>query len=114
MYPVNSAHQFLRARIFQEVTQGACFDGWKDLVISGKAGQHQDTCLGLAGCDVANGLDAIHLGHHQIHQDDVGLEPFRLGDRLSSVFCLPHNLNVRLCRQQSSNPLTDDHMIVGD
>ncbi len=113
VHPVDGPHQFFWAGILQEIAQRARLDGREDLVVSGKAGQHQDTCFRLTGRDAANGLNPIHLRHHQVHQDDVGLEPFCLGHRLPPVFCLSHHFNVRLRRQQGTNPLADYDVIVG-
>jgi hypothetical protein len=35
------------------------------------AGEHQDACGGARCGDLFDSLDAVHLRHQQIHQDDV-------------------------------------------
>ena len=48
--------------------------------IGGQAEHRRAACAGiLTGTDPAGGFDAVHLGHHQVHQDQVvvlpGLQP---------------------------------------
>jgi hypothetical protein len=67
----------------------------------------------MAGHDLARGLDAIHPGHHQIHEDDVRLEGLRLGQGFGPVAGFAHYLHVRLGGQQGADPLAQDGMVVG-
>jgi hypothetical protein len=40
---------------------------------------------GSSARDAPRGLDAVHLGHRDVHQDHVRPERMRLGDRLDAV-----------------------------
>ena len=42
------------------------------------------------------GRDAVHIGHVDVHQDDVGLKPLCLFDGLLAVFGRSHNHDVGL------------------
>src|ERR1019366_8891095 len=35
---------------------------------------HQDLCVGIPGDDGLDGIDAAHVGHHDVHGDQVGLD----------------------------------------
>ena len=52
------------------------------------------------GVYAARGLDPVHFGHRDIHQDDVRPERVRLRDRLESIGGLAHDLKLRPRLQQ--------------
>ena len=47
------------------------------------------------GAYAARGLDPVHFGHRDIHQDDIGPERVRLSDRLESIDGFAHNLKLK-------------------
>ena len=98
---MNGAHQFLGAGVFEQIAQRARFDGRKDLVVGGKAGQHQDARSRLLGRDLPRGFNAVQLGHDQVHQDHVGAQGLSLSDGLCSIAGLANDLHVTLCGEQA-------------
>jgi hypothetical protein len=59
--------------------------GAADALRLGKARQRQDRDLRLSLLDGGDRGGAIHLGHHQVHQDDVRLQPIGRFNRLHSA-----------------------------
>ena len=47
--------------------------------------EHDDADVGHVLFDLAGGLHAVHLGHGDVHQDDVGLEVLGQADGLLAV-----------------------------
>ena len=47
------------------------------------------------GAYAARGLDTVHFGHRDIHQDDIRPERVRLRDRLESIGGFAHDLKLR-------------------
>ena len=74
---------------------------------------------GAALDDPGDRLDAAHHGHHQVEQDDVGLEPASLVHGLRAVRSLAHDLDgqagrVILQLQEGPQPLAHHGMVVHD
>ena len=115
---MDGLHQLRRARVFQDIAQRPGFDGRKDLVVGGKAGQHQHPGgtrhAGLPGRDLARRLDAVHPGHDQVHQDHVGAQRLCLGDRLQAVARFPYHLDVGLRAQQGADALAQNGVVIGN
>jgi hypothetical protein len=66
------------------------------------------------GQDEARGLDAVQVGHADIHQDDIRGEPFGQGDRLGAVGGLAHHLHARLTFQDQPEAGPDRLLVIGD
>ena len=59
-------------------------------------------------------VDAVHLRHHQVHQDDIGREVRREQRRLAPRSCLADHLEVTLGLQQRADALAHDGVVVHD
>ena len=59
-------------------------------------------------------LDAVELGHADVHQDDVRLEPPGLGDRLDAVRRLADDLDVLLRLEDHAEARPDERLVVDD
>ena len=46
--------------------------------------------------DLSRGFDAVHVGHLDVHQDDIGLVTAGQIDGLASICCLSDDLDVGL------------------
>jgi DNA-binding NarL/FixJ family response regulator len=68
------------------------------------AGHDQDAGFRPPSQDRAGGGDAVDLGHHQVHQHDVGLQPPRGLDRFPAVAGLPRQLHPFRRRQDRRRP----------
>src|SRR5262249_59159747 len=60
------------------------------------------------------GLDAVHLGHGDVHEDDVGPQRARLSDRLESVGRVADDDKLRPLLQQFPEYLPHAGVIVND
>lgn len=106
--------KLLGAGILQQVSERARLHRGEDLVISGKAGEHENPGLGLLRGDPARGLYAVHAGHDEIHEDDVRLERGRLFHRFRPVLGLSDHLHVLFSCDEHLDSLADDRMVVHD
>ncbi len=111
---LDGGDQFLGFRVFQQISQCAGLDGRKNLVIGGKTGQGQYARLGLPGHDLADGLDPIHAGHDQVHQDHIRLEGFGLLNGFQAVAGFADHFHPIHFRQQGAHAFTDNALIVND
>ena len=69
---------------------------------------------GLCAHDLARRLDAVQLGHLQVHDDDVRLQLLGGRDRLGARRRLAHDLGLAERREQRAQPAAEDGMVVGD
>lgn len=77
--------EFFGGDVFQEITDGTGGEGGEDLVVVVEGGEHEYLRSGCGLADEAGGFDAVHAGHAQVHEDDVGTEFLREGDGFASV-----------------------------
>ena len=64
----------LGGAVLDQVAAGAGPDGVGEHLLVGVHGEHHDLDVGQLAADLAGGLDAVELGHRDVHEDDVGLE----------------------------------------
>ena len=57
---------------------------------------HQHPSVGLDFEDLSHGVDASHVGHENVHRDQVGLERAELLDRLEPALRFAHHLQSGL------------------
>src|SRR5690606_29918220 len=62
----------------------------------------------------ARGLDSVHLGHPDIHQDHVRLQSGSQVNSLLPALRLTHHLDVLHRFQEPAHPVPVDGVIVGD
>ena len=91
-----SLDQFLGGGILQQVAQGTRLDGREDLVVLGKAGDDQDPSRAALLCKLHDGLDAVLLGHDDVHQDDVGPQSMCLFHHLDPIAGFAHDIQIGL------------------
>jgi len=58
-----------------EVLEGTVCQRVLDRLQRGVGGDHHDFDRRIGALDVAEELEPVHLGHLDVHDDDVGLEP---------------------------------------
>ena len=68
----DGVEKFAMQEAFQQVSASAGFEGANDLDVTGVGGEDDETSVGKFGADGAHGVDAVHAGHLQIHEHDVG------------------------------------------
>lgn len=64
--------------------------------------------------DGGRGRDPVHLGHRQIHEDDVRFQAARHLYGLPAIGRLAEQLEVGVDAEERPQPLADHLMIVGD
>ena len=52
------------------------------------------------------------MRHDHVHEDDIGFEPVRLGDRALTVFGFADDVDPPLAGQQGSHALAQDAVVV--
>ena len=64
--------------------------------------------------DLLGRLDAVHLGHPQVHDDDVRPTPLRQRDRGLAVGCLADDADVRRAEEREPEAFAHDLVVVRD
>lgn len=91
-------------------------EGLYDEVVLLEGGQHEDLDSGqvLVLGDQPGGLDAVQLGHPDVHDHDIGTlgpgQPYRL----PPVGGLPDDLHVRLCVDEEPERAPEQSLVVGE
>jgi hypothetical protein len=75
-------------------------------------GKNHDLAIRELLEDVSRCLEAIHPGHRNVHEDNVGLKQSHLLSRLDSVRGFTTDTPVRAARQQGSNAFSDAFVVV--
>ena len=60
------------------------------------------------------GLRAVHVGHHEVHEDDVRAQFEAAVDRFGPAARLAHVLEVVEGEEEGGEPASDDRLIVND
>lgn len=110
----NRRDQFFRFRIFEQIAARARFDRRENFIVRDETRQRDDARFRLPRQNLPNRFDTIHLGHDEIHQDDIGLERVCLRDRGFAVARFADNLHICNLRQKCADAFADDAMIVYD
>ncbi len=86
-----------------------------DVLVHVEGGEHHDLRRGALRLEEpARRLDAVHLGHAHVHQDDIRRHALRLGQRLASVLSLPHHLDVRFRLEDHAKARAHQRLVVDD
>src|SRR5258708_25825995 len=64
---------------------GALLQSGKNVFLVADGGDHDDSRVGVLPHDALNGFDSFHLGHGDVHDDDVGLDAIELVDGGAAV-----------------------------
>ena len=77
--------------------------------------RRQDHDLGIRRLDQpAAGLDAVHAGHADVHEDDVGIEAGGLLDRLDSCRRFADDAQVVLGLQDQAQPGPHHRLVIDE
>jgi hypothetical protein len=88
--------------------------GLVDVLVEAEGSQDQDAG-DVVGCQDAPGrLEAVDLGHPDVHQHYRRVEPLGHGDSLTTVARFRHHLDVLLAGEQHPKARSDHRLVVGD
>ena len=73
-----------------------------------------DLGLGPLGLDPADGGDAVHVRHEQVHQHHVGLQPAGHRHALGAVGGLADDLDVGLQVEEGPQAHPDDRVVIDE
>ena len=104
--------QFAMQETFQQVGASAGFESADDLDVTGVGGEDDKARVGKFAADGAHGVDAVHAGHLQIHEHDIGPMEAELFDGLQAIGGLTDELQVGLIGNERGDALTQDRVIV--
>ena len=85
--------------------------GAKDVLVAVIGGEDDDAGFGEVLADLAGSVDAVHLGHLEVHEDDIRQQGGVGCDCLLAVADGADYLKVRCGGEQGGEPLTDDLVI---
>jgi hypothetical protein len=77
-------------------------------------GVHNDRGNGHPASDERGGLDAVHVGHGEIQDDEIGLESPSFFDCLDTVDGLAANFKTRLVLQENANSISNGDFVFDD
>ena len=67
----NGSEQLLVGGVLEQVALGSGLDGVENILVGVIGGQDDDLCFEVSFAYGAHGLDACHLRHTQVHEDNV-------------------------------------------
>ena len=76
--------------------------------------QYQDTPRQSVAHQRASGLEAVHVRHAQVHQNQVGVEPPGQLDGFLAVARFADDVDVRFLAQQQAQTGAGEPVVVGD
>lgn len=104
--------QLRPADIFKEIPRSAVGDGAKYAFVIVKGGQHQNGCFGNIPLDQARSLNAAHLRHSDIHENDMRAVDFRLFISLLTVFRFRNHPDIQISPEKRTQAVPDNSLIV--
>jgi len=106
--------QIFAAGVLQQVAAGAGADPFEDVVVLVVHGEEDDLDLRILLLDLACGDDPAHLGHADIHQDDVGLQLADEAHGLRAVVAGADELDLRLQADEANQAVPHELVIIDD
>src|ERR1700677_810053 len=104
--------QFAMQQTFQQIRAGAGFESADDLDVTGVGGEGDEARVGKFSADGAHGVDAVHAGHLQIHEHDIGPMQTKLFDGFQAIGSLADELQVGLIGNERGDALAQNRVIV--
>ena len=83
-------------------------------LVAGQHRQPENPDVGELGADARGRFDAVHVRHRDVHEDDVGPQRVRVGDRLEAVRRLADDRELRPLIEHLPQRAPDRRVIVDD
>jgi hypothetical protein len=80
--------------------------------VAGVSGEYDESRVRKLAADRDHGIDAVAIGHLQVHERDIGIVFPELLDGLMSTGGFSNNLHVSLISNESSDPFAEKGVIV--
>src|SRR6185369_10877210 len=110
----DGAGQLLIGVVLENVAGRASLEHLHHMALVRMHGQGDYLGPGKSGNDLTGRLDAVQIGHGNIHNHHVRRQ-FQGGpDRVSAVVGLGDHFDIELFLDKAAQPVTDDFVIVGD
>ena len=102
--------------VFQQEPARACVQGFVHVLVQVEGGQDEDAYIGasVVGQDAAGRVEAVHDGHPDVHQDDVGLGADDEVDGRCSVGGAADDVEVGCSVEQHLESCADQGLVVDD
>src|SRR4029450_9168825 len=100
--------------VFRQVAGGTRLPGLVHLAHVRAAGEDQDARLRIAGPNLLRGIDAVHHGHADVHDDHVRLELLRQGDAVFAVVGSADDDDSVLAREHGLDHFDEEGLVVDD
>jgi hypothetical protein len=98
--------------LFRSVGPG--LDRVEQVVLLVAHGEHDDAGRGKDLPDHPGGIDAVLVGHADVHEDDVRGELLHLGHRLEAIARLSDDLDALLGLEHHAQPAAEPLVVIGD
>jgi len=99
-------------RIFEQVTSCSSFEGTKNLDIAFVSRQYDDLRLGKFSTNRRDGIEAVHLGHLQVHNRDIRPMRAKFLDCLAPIRSFRYQSQFRFTTDECSYALSYKNMII--
>jgi hypothetical protein len=106
--------ELLGGVILQHESAGAGSERLVDVFVEIERGEDEDAGDVIDGEYAPGCLEAIQLGHADVHQHDRGSEPHGLVDGLQPVFRLGHDLDVFFAGEQEPKAGAYHRLVIDD
>jgi signal transduction histidine kinase len=97
----------------EQIAGGSAADRREQVLLRVGGGQHDDLALRRLVADAREGGQAVHAGHGQVEEDEIGLELARRGDRLLAARRVPDHLEA-LLREKGGESIPRQGMVVDE
>ena len=100
--------------LLEQVAVGAGLDRLVEVVLLVADREHEDLGGGHEVADLTGRLDAVDLGHADVHEHDVGGQLLGLGHGLLAVLGLGDDLDAVLGAEHDVEAAAEQRLVVGD
>src|SRR5262245_39273387 len=99
---------------FDDEVLGACLNRLDHQGLLAHGAAHQNLGVGILLADLADRLDPAHIGHHDVHRYEIGLEVAILLHRLESRFRLADDLEAGLSQDVANHGTHEDGVVADE
>lgn len=112
MHGLDRENQFADIGALEDVSGSARPERLADVIDINLCAQHDDPTVGAIAFDQASRLDAIQVGHRDIHQHHIGPQLRDLFNRIAAVLVLGTHFDDVSALQQDPKGLAQNRMVV--